>query len=314
AGAARAAPAAHATAAGVVAHRRRVHPAVVTTGYRRFDGAGRDQPAAMQALAARLWSWSSRWHPGELAWFWCEHGGPDPAWRLAHWRHGDRVVAWAWARGGRLDLQLDPAHLALTAEVVAWFGGRSVTVLDAETGLVAELGRHGYERRDDGPFFAHLRRRLDDDLPGAAPLPDGYTLRPVRGPADAAARAAVHSAAFGVAMSEAAYRCVLRAPSYRPELDWLVVAPDGTPAASALAWLDTGSGVAVLEPVGTDPRHRRRGLAAAASLAALNAARRLGARHARVCARGDDGYPAARAAYEAIGFRAYARNVRLVRR
>ncbi|WP_116947305.1 GNAT family N-acetyltransferase [Jiangella endophytica] len=284
----------------------------MSTGYHRFDGAGPDQLDAMRQLSGRLWSWSSRWHPGELAWFWCEHGGPDPAWRLAHWRHGERVVAWAWARGGRLDLQLDPAHLALTAQIAAWFGGRAVTVLDAETGLIGELARHGYERQEDGRFFAHLRRPLGADLPAPAPPPDGYTLRPVGGPEDAAARAAVHAAAFSVPMDDAAYRGVMRAPSYRPELDWLVVAPDGTPAASALAWVE--GEIAVLEPVGTDPRHRRRGLAAAASLAALRVARDLGARQARVCARGDDGYPAARAAYEAIGFRAYARNVRLVRR
>ncbi|TDD73028.1 GNAT family N-acetyltransferase [Jiangella aurantiaca] len=290
----------------------------MTAGYRRVDDAGPAQPAAMQELAGRLWSWSRRWHPGELAWFWCEHGRPGPAHRLAHWRHGDRVVAWAWARGGRLDLQLDPEHLALTARIVAWSGDRSVTVLDAETGLIEELGRHGYQRQDDGAFFVHLRRPLAG-LPDAAPLPDGYTLRPVSGPADAGLRAAVHRAAFSlpgrpVTMSGADYRGVMRTPSYRPELDWLVLAPDGTPAASALAWLDVASGVAVLEPVGTDPRHRRRGLAAAASQAALRAAARLGAKHARVCARGDDDRPAARAAYEAIGFRAYARNVRLVRR
>ncbi|WP_053205524.1 GNAT family N-acetyltransferase [Jiangella muralis] len=278
----------------------------MTAGYQRVDGAGPEQLAAMRDLAGRAWSWSSRWHPGELTWFWYEHGEPDPAWRTAHWRHGGRVVAWAWARGERLDLQLDPSHLALTAQLVAWFGGRTATVLDAETGLIGELDRHGYVPSDDGPFFVHLRRSLDD-LPAAA-LPDGYAWRP----ADAAARAAVHSAAFDVAMPEAAYRGVLRAPSYRPELDQLIVALDGTPAASALAWVD--GEVAVLEPVGTAPGHRRRGLAGAASLAALRAARDLGARDARVCARGDDGYRAARAAYEALGFRAYARNVRLVRR
>ncbi|SDU85884.1 GNAT family N-acetyltransferase [Jiangella alkaliphila] len=282
----------------------------MTTGYRRSDGAGPAQLAAMQALASRLWSWSSRWHPGELAWFWCEHGRPDPSWRLAHWRHGDRVVAWAWARAGRLDLQLDPAHLALTERIVAWSGATSVTVLDAETALAADLARHGYLRQDDARFFAHLRRPLAG-LPDVPTLPNGYTLRPVAGPADAAARAAVHAAAFDVTMTEAGYRGVMRAPSYRPELDWLVLAPDGTPAASALAWVD--GEIAVLEPVGTDPRHRRRGLAAAATLAALSAASDLGAKHARVCARGDDGYPAARAAYEALGFRAYARNVRLAR-
>ncbi|TDC49488.1 GNAT family N-acetyltransferase [Jiangella ureilytica] len=284
--------------------------------YRRTGGAGPEQPAAMQSLAARLWSWSSRWHPGELAWFWCEHGGPNPSRRTAHWTHDGRVVAWAWTRSGGLDLQLDPAHPDLLPELLDWAGSRWVTVLDAETALLAALARHGYEPQDGGPFFAHLRRSLTNptDLPGPPPLPRGYTLRPVSGPADAPARAAVHRAAFGARLSTAGYRALMRTPLYRPGLDWLVVAPDGTPAASALAWLDDESGVAVLEPVGTAPGHRRRGLAVAAAAAALRAARHLGARDARVCARGDDGAPAARAAYEALGFRTYARNVRLARR
>lgn len=282
--------------------------------YRLVDGAGPEQPAAMQALAARLWSWSSRWHPGELAWFWCEHGGPNPSGRTAHWTHEGRVVAWAWVRDDRLDLQLDPAHPDLLPALLGWAAGsRWVTVLDAETALLAALAGHGYAPRNGGPYFAHLRRSLQD-LPTPPPLPDGYVLRRVSGPADAPARAAVHRAAFEARLSTAEYRGLMRTPSYRPELDWLVVAPDGTPAASALAWLDDESGVAVLEPVGTAPGHRRRGLAAAAATAALRAARNLGAHDARVCARGDDEAPAARAAYEALGFRTYARNVRLARR
>ncbi|GAA2368612.1 GNAT family N-acetyltransferase [Nonomuraea africana] len=63
---------------------------------------------------------------------------------------------------------------------------------------------------------------------------------------------------------------------------------------------------------GTDPAHRRRGLAGAAVLGALGAARELGAESARVCARGDDDYPSARATYESLGFRPYARNVTFV--
>jgi len=44
-------------------------------------GCGEAQLRRMQGMAGRLWSWSSRWHPGELAAFWWEHGGPLPSWR-----------------------------------------------------------------------------------------------------------------------------------------------------------------------------------------------------------------------------------------
>jgi hypothetical protein len=100
----------------------------------------------------------------------------------------------------------------------------------------------------------------------------------VRGESDADARAGVHRAAFSLPglppsrVDADGYLQVMRAWPYRAELDWLVEAPDGTPVAFCLVWLDEHNRVAVLEPVGTDPGHRRLGLAGAATLAGLRAA------------------------------------------
>ncbi|WP_248962362.1 GNAT family N-acetyltransferase [Sphaerisporangium perillae] len=105
----------------------------------------------------------------------------------------------------------------------------------------------------------------------------------------------------------------MRAWPYQAELDWLVEASDGSPAAFCLAWLDERNRAVALEPVGTDPGHRRLGLASAATLAALHAARRRGAESACVCARGDDGHPSARATYQALGFEPFARSVSFLR-
>jgi ribosomal protein S18 acetylase RimI-like enzyme len=277
----------------------------------------------MQALTQRLWSDTSRWHVGELAWFRFEHIGREPEWRTRLWEYGEQVVAWAWVRlPGHLDLHLDPEHLDLAGEILRWFDdtaeadSRTVTLLDAETDLIRVLRGDGYHEQA-GPYFIHLRRSLAE-LPEAR-IPSGYTLRCVRGASDAGARAGVHRAAF--ARPDAApprvtadsYLQVMRTWPYRAELDWLVEAEDGTPVAFCLVWLDEHNWVAVLEPVGTAPGHRRRGLASAATLAALRSARLLGAESARVCARGDDGYPSARATYESLGFRRYARNVSFAR-
>jgi ribosomal protein S18 acetylase RimI-like enzyme len=292
--------------------------------YRRRPYSGQDDLRRMQALTRRLWSQACRWHSGELVWLRFQHIGREAEWRTCLWEHGDEVVAWAWVTlPGHLDLHVDPAHAEVAGEILRWFDdvadgdGRTVTVLDAEADLIHVLRRDGYHERTTGPYFIHLRRSLVD-LPEPR-IPDGYTLRSVRGESDAGVRAAVHRAAFSrpggppSSVSADGYLRVMRARPYRAELDWLVEAPDGTPAASSLGWLDEHNRVAVLEPVGTDPGHRRRGLASAASLAALHAARRLGAESARVCARGDDDYPSARATYASLGFRRYARNVTFVR-
>ncbi|WP_218009604.1 GNAT family N-acetyltransferase [Actinomadura kijaniata] len=274
---------------------------------------------AMQELARRLPD--PRLHPGELAWSRFQHLGREPEWRTALWEDDGRVVAWGWARPGHLDLQYDPARPELADAVLRWSdravpgGEREVTALDTETPLIEALRRHGYRERRDGPFFVSMRLDLADLADPK--VPDGYTLRPVRGEEDAGARAAVHRAAFSLPghppsrVTAESYRQVMRAWPYRAGLDWLVEAPDGTPAAFCLVWLDGGT--AVLEPVGTDPAHRRRGLASAAILAALRAARDLGATTARVTARGDDGHPSARATYASLGFHTHARTLSFTR-
>lgn len=288
----------------------------------QVTGTGPGQLGRMQELASRLWSWSSRWHPGELTWFWWEGGGPASESRAATWQRDGTTVAWAWVKvPGRLDLQLDPAHPDLLEPVLAWFREtvgdrpRVITVVDGETHLIDALAARGWVLDRSGAFFAHLRLDLAD-LPAQRSLLPGMTLRSVRGEQDAELRAALHRAAFspqgGDEPSADGYRRLMQDDQYRSELDWVVEAPDASPAAFCLSWIDDAHPVAVLEPVGTDPRHRRRGLARAAIIASLGVAADLGARHARVCARGDGGDAAAITAYESIGFRSYARNVRLV--
>lgn len=87
-----------------------------------------------------------------------------------------------------------------------------------------------------------------------------------------------------------------------------MVATDGTFASFCLAWHDARHRVGELEPVGTHPAFRRRGLAAA-SVSGLRALRDAGADAAIVYARGDAAYPAPGRLYRSLGFRPYARIV-----
>lgn len=288
--------------------------------YRRrsFDGAG-----GLDALSRWLRETGpGRWDIGEPAWFRTGQRG-EHAERIALWESEGRPVAWTWVRRGEtgdaLDLRLDTGHPALAAEALRWFaeaaapGARSVTVLDAEGGLLDTVRAHGYRERPEGSYLVHLRRGLRD-LP-TPQVAEGYWLRHSRGDLDAEARAAVHRAAFsgeaagaaGAAVTAEDYRELMRRGPYRAELDWLAGrTADGRPAAFCLAWLDEAGRAVVIDPVGTDPEHRRRGLARAAMLAALHHGRRLGAETAWVCVPGDADRPSARAVCEALGFRPFA--------
>jgi len=280
---------------------------------------------AMQLAVQRGWTVDSHWHIGDLAW-------QRPALQdrtVKMWRDVDnQVVAWAWLTApGGLELHSPPS---LIPAVLRWFDEtagaveQTVTAMDTDAALIGALQNSGY-REVDEPYFRHCVCELDDNLAAPA-LPDGYRVRITR-PGEMAERAAVHRAAWRPkwlgqlqvppvdlgdgesGMTAERYQVIADTWPYRHDLDLVVEAPDGTLAASALGWYDDVNRAALLEPVGTDPRHARRGLGAAVSLACLRAMRDAGAALAVVCPRGDAAYPVPRELYHRIGFRDAGRTV-----
>ncbi len=121
----------------------------------------------------------------------------------------------------------------------------------------------------------------------------------------------VHRAAFHPSrMTPERYARVMTAPTYRPDLDLVAVAPDGSFAASCLVWFDPPNGVGLFEPVGSHPEHRRRGLAAAVCREGMRRLRALGAEWAIVLSWDEEGPGRL---YESIGFREVMRSTQWVR-
>ena len=283
-----------------------------------FDGPG--DLRAMQSMATRLWSPSSRFHPGQLAWNRHHREGPadqpGDGEAISLWTDASGVVGFAWAETPDwLELQVDPAHPEVAEEIVEWFEDWSDA--DTQSALVMEgdvaepaLMAAGFARGADQPFFRHhlldlalLDTMLVDTVPG-------YSLHQVR-PSEAAPRAACHREAwsqFGPStVSEAAYVALMSTWPYRSDLDWVAVDHGGAMVASCLVWLDPGTGVGLVEPVGCVPEHRGAGLAASVTMAALTQLRDLGAGWAQVTPRGDEEYPAPQRLYRSLGFRPAAR-------
>ncbi|MEK2479066.1 GNAT family N-acetyltransferase [Streptomyces noursei] len=268
---------------------------------------------AMQDLTQRLWSDKSSHHVGDLAWGRFMFTRETADWPIALWEAEGRVIAWAWAAPGDLKTQVDPAHADLMDEVLDWLEAnagdepREYTFLDAETGLSARLEERGYQEQQGAPYFAYHSRPLTD-LPEEPVLPEGFHARAVRTQDDLAQRVAVHQAAWNsTRVTAESYRAVMDAWPYRPELDWIVEGPDGAFAANCLIWYDDLNRVGLIEPVGTAPSHRRKGLSRAVCLAALHALREAGATSAIVYPRGDADYPIPQQLYRGMGFTPYAR-------
>lgn len=282
-----------------------------------------DALPAMQSLASRIWSRDSRHHPGQLAWGYAygvpEDLGHGPALVL---RREDEVVAWAWAEAEDwMELCVDPAAPGAGDVAIGWFLDRAgdgvvrTMALDAEEHIIAALDLAGFVVEEEVPWFTHHFLDLDELAP--TPVLPGYWLRHVQ-PDEAGARAACHRSAWtppgGTSrVTAGAYERLMDTPPYRADLDWVAVDAEGLMVASCLVWLDDLTGVALVEPVGCAPEHQGRGLAGAVSLAALAAARRLGATTGLVCPRGDDGYPVPRRVYQALGFEPGPRTLTFVR-
>ncbi len=290
------------------------------------------------ACVSRTWTPLQVLHVGNVAWAWSGGDGNPPADLSLAW--GDPLMAFAdlWHAG------LDPAGATLHIDPAARAAVRAVILgelraFDPLITLVASrqdraqqaaLRRQGFTETP-GPWFAQLWRDLTDlsDLDPLGP-PPGYWIAAVD-PADPAAvreRVELHRRSWrpgrirgllGLSeaetqlessYSEAKHRAVMATPVYRPELDLVALDPDGRWAGYALGWLDPLNRSLLIEPVGTDPDHGRRGLARALCAQLLRVARGLGAREAVVGPRGDDGYPLPRRVYQGLGMREVAQFVR----
>jgi GNAT superfamily N-acetyltransferase len=288
---------------------------------RREDFCGRDDLVAMPGLCSRLWSPTSRIHPGQLSWTRYHAPVLDTRPRageaISIWRdEAGEVIGFGWAEDQDwLELQTDPARPEVAEEVIEWFeewsdAPRQSVVLMGADPMASVFAEAGFLPETDGPFLEHLVLDLRRLPP--TPTTPGYQLRHVR-PDEAGARAACHAAAWSDVgpspTTPEAYEAVMRAPLYRVDLDWVAVDADEGLVAGALVWLDPLTGVGLVEPVGTVPSHRGRGLAGAVTLAALHRLREVGGRMTLVATRGDAERPGPRRLYTTLGFRPTARTV-----
>lgn len=101
---------------------------------------------------------------------------------------------------------------------------------------------------------------------------------------------------------------VMKMPYYDPQLDLMIMAPDGTPAAGCICWEDPVNRVALFEPVGTRPQFRRQGLATALMLGGLQRLRERGMQAAVVLAvhpgkeENSTEFTSSRFVFEGVGF------------
>lgn len=281
----------------------------------------------MQEMQSRLWPLGM--HPGGLGWSLAR--GPFAS-TVALWSDEGRLVAWAGIdHPDELLAQVEPGEDEAAEAVMAWFLAGSpgaelrIPLTDSETTLRAAAVRRGFEDSGKATYGLWM---------DAVPRPHVAGEYPVRAvqPEEAARRVEVHRAAWKPSelpwspghgpvtdpeatssFDQAAYAACRRTWLYDADFDLVAVAPDGTFAASCLAWFDPSTGVAEIEPLGVHPAHRRRGLA---GLLCHEVARRVaerGGSEVFINSGPNEGYPAPPGAYAKAGFRIVKRGTVYVR-
>lgn len=209
------------------------------------------------------------------------------------------------ARLGEAFIQRHPRHPELLEPMLAYAEER---LADAATGA---LQLYLY---DEDPILPELaaRRGFQQDAAhpgydseyaiGAVPpssLPEGYWVRSMADENDLVSRCRVQGLGFDHPdPSEWAtpydWSQVQTAPDYRPELDLVLVAPDGELVSSCIVWYDAHNRLGLFEPVSTHMGYRRRGFGREVVLEGIRRVAALGGTRARV----GSGQPF----YAAIGF------------
>lgn len=248
---------------------------------------------------------------GNLDWWRVAEDDPRSIDNTQLWFDGpERLAAFAWPIEGQVDIIVHPDYPSLHNEALAWseayFRGKGVETSESwqawaytrDTPRIAALERRGYRRTAKG--LVVYGQAISGPVPEPS-LPVGYAIRNVLGPEESEARAAVQRAAFGSEwMTTERHARVLASPTYRPELDIVIVAPDGSFAGFALIWLDEVNRLGVFEPLGVAADHQRRGLGRALMMAGLRKLQEHGADFA--CVETGLNHDEARRLYEATGF------------
>lgn len=251
---------------------------------------------------------------GDLDWWRAGRENPgDWSFLRLWWDERGELGGFAWQGTNQVDLFSHPTRRRVEADMLAWSeeqrrekpageDGRRLWrawALTSDSSRQTLLGRNGYRRADDA--FAFFSYPLEGEIPPSL-LPEGFKIRPVAGKEEYPARVELHRQIFEPSrFTGTKYRAVRATPTYRADLDLVVVAPDGTLAACCIVWFDEANRIGEFEPVGCAPQFRRMGLTRALLLEGLRRLRRLGGRTGHLFA--DTGEEPAMKLYTSTGFR-----------
>ena len=226
-----------------------------------------------------------------------------------------KIVAVSYTKpSGNCWLSIQPNYMSVAREIVLWMQNRvkemkvdrdeevkkmNIVVDDDDEEFILLLSELGFQKGEiEGDKQV---RPIDSPVPTYS-LPEGYTIRNAIIEKEFLKYREVQMSVFPhiMSMSRDLLQLYSTASFYQEDLDIVAVAPDGKFAAFCTARIDPLSKIAELEPVGTHPDHRKRGLARAVVCESLKCLEKYAP--SAVVILGAAPSEGARRLYESVGF------------
>jgi GNAT superfamily N-acetyltransferase len=198
--------------------------------------------------------------------------------------HGDLIGAVYFESPTDAALISDPAYPDLLVPLLEWAEARfrskgvdqplMIEALASNVTRCDLLKAYGYALYPD--YFIHRHKPLDPDDSEPANLPPGFTIKRNETPEDDRLCRLAGLEVFGRGGTAEQDEFLKQAPSYVPDLHFLVWSDQHEVAAFCSLWIDPVNHYAEFEPVGTVPRFQKRGLGSALLAYAHNRLREKG--------------------------------------
>lgn len=248
-------------------------------------------------------------HPGGLQW-WLRRLG-RAAFDVPVLLDRETPVGFALRDGSDVIVQADLAHAEHRVEMLAWVERRVretgqremfVSVAEADGSFHRAVLARGYEPTERHGYELVSELAVD---PGRPELPPGFEMMSLT-PELADAYVDMHRASWSRPNAPSTYDrrqhdLVTAMPDFRYDLVPIVATSAGALAAYCMSWWDPRSASVEIEPLGTHPAFRRKGLARAIVREVLRRSWMLGAKYVLVW--GTSANPEAKGLYLSAGLR-----------
>lgn len=214
--------------------------------------------------------------------------------RVRLWRNASGELLGFVIRGTNwINIQVDYDYRSLEAEILDWVENHPMPGQESFSTMVYDwdferqklLSERGYQNLgaiEDVRIY-DLARPYPPIL-----LPPGYRFSSMAEYGNHAERVDLENCVWNASLDEAWFRGKSSAPSYSFDWDLLAVSPEGKLAAYSLVWLYPQNQTAEIDPVGTHPDHRQRGLSRALVLESFRRMVENGIRHAYIASETGD--------------------------